>query len=68
VESKAAPVAPAAPAVVKVDDVRGAAIAFIGKHSKERFTEILKGYGATNISTVPPEKLAHLLATLTAGL
>lgn len=65
----AAPAAPtptqAAPTPLpSVDDLRAVAITWIGKHSKEKFAEVLKKYGATNLSTVPEEQRAALMAEL----
>jgi hypothetical protein len=59
VPTPAAPVAPPS-----VDDLRSVAITWIGKHSKEKFADTLKKYGASNLSTVPEEQRAALMAEL----
>jgi hypothetical protein len=59
-----APTPAAASPLPSVDDLRAVAITWIGKHSKEKFAEVLKKYGATNLSTVPEEQRAALMAEL----
>jgi hypothetical protein len=73
VETKPAPAAPAAPATngkaaPSVDDVRAVAITFAGKHGKPKLSDMLKEFGASNLSTVPEESRAALMAKLQAGL
>ena len=50
-----------------LDDVRATAIAYVGTHGKEKLAEILKGFGADKLSSVPAEKLPALLAALQNG-
>jgi hypothetical protein len=63
---------PAKEAVVEVgppsiDDVRAVAINYAGKHGKEKLGKILADFGSQNISGVPKEKLAQLMAKLQEG-
>jgi hypothetical protein len=51
-----------------VDDVRAVAITFAGKHGKPKLSDVLKEFGASNLSTVPEESRAALMAKLQAGL
>lgn len=62
VEAVKPPVVP-----LTVDDVRGAAIAFAGKHGKERLASLLSGYSAGNLSGVNPTHYPALMAALQAG-
>jgi hypothetical protein len=50
-----------------VDDVRGAAIAWIGKHGKEKFGAVLAKYGAAQISGVPEAQRTALISELANG-
>lgn len=51
-----------------LDDVRGAAIGWIGKHGKEKFTALLaEKFGAAQISAVPQAQWASLIASLSNG-
>lgn len=65
----AAPAAPA-PAPVNnaasytIDDVRAVAITYAGKHGKEKLGAVLRKYGAGNLSSVPAEMYAALMAEL----
>lgn len=59
-----APPPPPPPAEVSADDLRACAISFASKHGKPKLAEVLKKYGATNISSVPAESRAALVAEL----
>ncbi len=50
------------------DDVRAVAITFIGKHGKEKLGDLIKSFGAPNLTALPVEKLPDLLAKLQAGV
>jgi hypothetical protein len=52
---------------VSVEDTRAAAIGYASKHGKPALAELLKKFGAANISSVVPEQRAALVAELTAG-
>lgn len=61
-----APTPTAAPApAATLDDVRGAAITWIGKHGKEKFSALLlEKFGAAQISAVPQAQWGALIAML----
>jgi hypothetical protein len=50
-----------------IDDVRAVAINYAGKHGKEKLGKVLAEFGAQNLSGVPKEKLAALMAKLQEG-
>jgi hypothetical protein len=64
-QAKVVETAPAGPP--SVDDVRAVAITWIGRHGKEKFADVLKKYGATNLSSVAEEQRAGLMAELANG-
>jgi len=54
-KAPAAPPPEKAPAIMDENELRATAISFANKHGKPKLSEILKKYGATNISSVPAE-------------
>lgn len=70
--SEPTPPPPAAQATEAVpaptlDDVRTTAIAFVGKHGKEKLAALLQKYAAEKLSSVATDKLPALLADLQAA-
>lgn len=64
-DRSASPTVTEAPPAPSLQDVRDAAIVFIGKHGKEKLGEILKTVaGAEKLTSVPPEKLGAVLAAV----
>jgi hypothetical protein len=70
VEKQPAPVPPAAPAATPttLDDVRGVAIAFAGKHGKEKLAAVLATFKVEKLSSVSPDSYAALMAKLQEGV
>lgn len=51
-----------------LDDVRGVAIAYAGKHGKDGLAAVLAKYSADKLSSVTEDKRAALMAELSAGV
>jgi hypothetical protein len=51
-----------------MDDIRGVAIAYAGKHGKEKLSEILASFGCEMLSRLKEEDRPKLMGKLQAGL
>jgi hypothetical protein len=72
VEKQPAAVQPAppaaAPTALTMDDIRGVAIAYAGKHGKEKLAEVLSKFKSEKLSAVAPTDYPALMSALQAGV